>query len=160
MQAESLTQAQIDLLIACPKQADGARARDRQEARHLQRDYRLQSEDGEHSFIAFTRQNVRLTDDFSAGLRWLSPSGVEVILVRCNGSSHAHNNAIEGDRFVGVCHVHRATERYVSVDRTIDTWAQPDESYRTLAGALHRLTNIANIRGIDTEPEHSDLFKP
>lgn len=159
MTTDTISQEQLDALIGCAKRVEGPTGRERQEAQHRSRDYALRSEDGEYSFVAFTRQNVRVADDFSAGLRWIRPSGADVILVRCNGSSHAHRNALEDGGFADRCHVHLATERYVAADRRIETYAEPDDTYRTLAGALHRLTNIANIAGIETVPDHPDLFE-
>lgn len=84
--------------------------------------------------------------------------GEEVILVRCNGSDHPHANALEGERFVGRCHVHTATERYASVGRKIESFARVEAAYRTLEGALHHLVELANISGLDTKPDQPSLF--
>lgn len=160
MAVDILSTAQLEALIGCPKRVENTSARRRQDAQHYRLDYSARSETGDDAFVIFTRQNIRIADDYSAGLRWRSPSGEEVILVRCNGSSHRHSNALEAESFVDRCHAHWATERYASAGRRIDTYAQPVDAYGSLDGALHYLTRIANISGLDTTPDTQDLFKP
>jgi Domain of unknown function DUF1828 len=51
--------------------------------------------------VIFTRQSTVIASCFSAGLRWKSKTGEDVILLRCNGADHEHFNAIERERSVG-----------------------------------------------------------
>lgn len=158
MAIESLTDAQISELIRCPKQVGRTNPRSRVEGKHMRRDFSAASLDGSHEFVIFTRQSTVIPDNYSAGLRWKSKTGVEVILVRCNGGDHAHFNAVEGERFEGRCHVHLATERYASVGRKIESFARIEDDYKTLQGALDHLARIANISGLDTQPDERSLF--
>lgn len=158
MAIDSLTQAQIEELIACQKQVERPHVRTRQDGRHTRRDFDAHSADGRHEFVVFTRQSTVIPQSFSAGLRWRSKTGEDVILVRCNGSDHEHFNAIEAQKFTGQCHVHMATERYAAAGRKIESFARPDKGYRTLDGALHSLTQLAHITGLDTKPDELDLF--
>ena len=101
MSVLTLTDAQIDDLLRVPKRVQNPASRERQDGKHLRRDFRVVSEDGRHEFVLFTRQSTIIKNGFSAGLRWRSKTGEEVILLRCNGSDHAHVNALERDRFEG-----------------------------------------------------------
>jgi hypothetical protein len=158
MAVESLTDEQIADLLGCPKQVDRANPRSRQDGKHLRRDFDARSVDDRHYFVIFTRQSTVIPESFSAGLRWKSKTGEEVMLLRCNGSDHEHFNAIEGMRFSGTCHVHKATERYAAAGRKVESFALPDTAYRSLNGALHHLAQLANISGLDTQPDTPDLF--
>jgi hypothetical protein len=158
MSLVTLTDAQIAELLSCPKRVENPAARQKAEGKHLRRDFRVVSDDGRHDFILFTRQSTVISDNFSAGLRWKSKTGEEVILARCNGSDHPHGNSIEREGFGAQTHVHRATERYILAGKKAESFAQPTTAYRTLAGALHELTRLANVRGLETEPDEADLF--
>ncbi len=54
------------------------------------------------------RQSILDPYDFSVILTVIRSEG-SLNLRRHNGTSHAHSNPIEGERFQGVCHVHEAT---------------------------------------------------
>ena len=158
MAIDSLTEEQIFELITCQKQVEKANTKLRQEGKHERRDFTARSQDGRHAFVIFTRQSTVIAESFSAGLRWKSKTGEEVILVRCNGSDHEHFNAIEGERFSGKCHVHTATDRYAVAGRKIESFARAEFTYRTLNGALHHLVQLTNVSGLDTQPDAPDLF--
>ena len=158
MAIDNLTDQRIGELIDCAKIVQRPNVRSKIEGKHERRDIAVRSVDDEHEFILFTRQSILLSNGFTAGLRWKSKSGEEIILLRCNGSDHEHMNAIERQRFADTCHVHRATERYAVAGRRVETFAVVDSSYRTLGGALHRLVEIAHISGLDTQPDEHDLF--
>ncbi len=117
----------------------------------MRRDYRVVSEDGEHRFALFTRQSTKITDGFSAGLLWHAKTGEEVMLLRCNGSDHAHPNTLERERIEFRCHVHTATERYIQANRKAEGYAQETQAYQTVTGALHYLVQHANIQGLKTD---------
>lgn len=159
MAVDSLTDGRIAELIACRKHVERANQKLRPEGKHLRRDFIAKSVDERHEFVIFTRQSTVIPESFSAGLRWKSKTGEEVILLRCNGSDHEHTNTIEGEKFSGRCHVHTATERYASLGKKIDSFAQPEGAYRTLDGALHHLAQLAEICGLDTQADNSGLFE-
>ena len=162
MGIETLTDEKIAQLLACTKRVENPQARERQEGKHLRRDYRVVSDDGEHRFALFTRQSTKIADSFSAGLIWHAKSGDEIVLLRCNGSDHPHPNLLERMRIEFKCHVHVATERYIQANRKPEAYAEETQTYHTLAGALHHLVQCAHIQGLKTEADvepHPDLFK-
>lgn len=61
------------------------------------------SEDG--ALFVYVRQNLRRVEDYSTGLRWVSPRARPQMLVRVNGPSHVHGNP-DGAKLVQVAHVH------------------------------------------------------
>jgi len=136
-----------------PSASKTPQAREKQEGKHLRRDYRVVSDDGEHHFALFTRQSTRIAEGFSAGLLWHAKTGEEVILLRCNGSDHPHPNALERERIEFQYHVHLATERYIQANRKPEGYAEETQAYRTLAGALHHLAQRAHIQGLQTQPD-------
>jgi len=158
MSIEALNQAEIDALITCPKHVTNPSSRPKTEGKHIRRDYQVASVDGRHDFVLFTRQSTMITESFSAGLRWRSKTGEEVILMRCNGADHTHGNAIERTRFELRRHVHRATERYLAAGRKVESFAEVTDAYHTLEGALHHLLQLTSISGLNTGPDENDLF--
>lgn len=158
MPIENLSQAEIDALIACPKRVRNPGCREKTKGKHVERDYLVLSRDEKHEFVVFTRQSLLIQDNYSAGLRWRSKTGDEVILMRCNGPDHEHFNPVERVRFAGRCHVHRATERYLALGRKAEAYAEVTEAYETLSGALHHLAQLASIEGLATQPDEPDLF--
>ena len=158
MSLVTLTDAQIQDFVSCRKRVENPGSKVRTEGKHVRRDFRVVSEDGRHEFVLFTRQSTVISDNFSAGLRWKSKTGEEVILMRCNGSDHPHGNSMERDEFGAQTHVHLATERYIMAGKKAESFAKPTENYTTLAGALHELLRLANIVGLETKPDEPDLF--
>jgi hypothetical protein len=158
MSVLTLTDAQIDDLLRMPKRVQNPASREREDGKHLRRDFRVVSEDGRHEFVLFTRQSTIIRNGFSAGLRWRSKTGEEVILLRCNGSDHAHVNALERDRFEAKFHVHRASEQYILAGKRSEGRAEPTDAFRTLGGALHEVMRLANISGLSSKADEDDLF--
>jgi hypothetical protein len=158
MSLVTLTDAQIQDLVSCSKRVENPRSKVRREGKHERRDYRVLSDDGRYEFVLFTRQSTVISDSFTAGLRWKSKTGEEVILMRCNGSDHPHGNAIERNEFGAQTHVHHATERYIVAGKKPESFAQPTENYTNLVGALQELVRLANIAGLETKPDQPDLF--
>lgn len=162
MGIETLTDAKIAQLLTVPKRVENPQAREKPEGKHLRRDFRVVSDDGEYRFALFTRQSTRITEGFSAGLLWHAKTGEEVMLLRCNGSDHPHPNVLEHERIEYQCHMHLATERYIQVNRKPEGYAQETQGYHTLTGALHHLVQEAHIQGLRTEPDgpqQSGLFE-
>lgn len=158
MAVDSLTDEEIAELLRCAKRVENPGSKQRTEGKHVRKDFRVVSVDSRHQFVLFTRQSTVIHESYSAGLRWKSKTGEEVILVRCNGADHPHSNAIERESFSAQCHIHRATERYIMEGRKAESFAQPSKTYRTLAGALHYLIELANITGLSAKPDEADLF--
>ncbi len=119
MSKEHLTDVRIDELIRMEKKVTNPHARQKTVGRHLRTDYRVVSRDHRHEFSLYTRQSTRLRTSYSADLRWLPGDSEGVTLMRCNGSSHEHTNAFEGDKISFKCHVHVATERYLCANKHV-----------------------------------------
>lgn len=144
-----LSDHEIDRLLSMPKAVTNPRARWKEQKGSNQQTFDVQSDDGEHKFKLFVRQNMRLPDNFSCGLRYLHPSGETVTLTRYNGSDHPHENPLEGGRFDGICHIHRATQRYMEAGRKSEHFAEPTDRYSNVEGALRALIQDCNISGIE-----------
>lgn len=158
MGVDALTDGEIRMLLASSKRVQNPASKVRTEGKHQRRDFRVLSEDGQHEFVLFTRQSLLIAENFSAGLRWKSKTGEEVILMRCNGADHSHRNSIERTVFDPACHVHTATERYIAIGKKSEGFAEVSSAYRSLDGALHHLVVSANISGLATKPDQPDLF--
>ena len=158
MSFESLSDERIELLVKMPKRVTNPKAREVSDANHLKRDYTVKSEDGIEDFVLFLRQNKTVTDDFTCGLRWIAPGSEDLILARYNGASHSHPNRLEGNTLDFVPHIHRATERYLQANRKAEGFAVGTSRYTTMSGALHELVNDLHITGLDTRPDHPELF--
>ena len=162
MGTETLTDAMIIDLLSCAKRVENPKAKERIEGKHTRRDFNVVSVDEKHRFSVFTRQSSTIPDAYSAGLLWHSKTGEDVTLLRCNGSNHDHPNPLERTRIDHRCHVHKATERYISVGKKPETFATETTEYNSLAGALHKLARLANIQGLGASPHdraQSDMFE-
>lgn len=154
----TLTDAQIMALIEEPKRVLNPASRERKEGKHARRDFRVIGAASAQEFTLFTRQSLVIHSGFSAGLRWHAKSGEEIMLIRCNGPDHNHVNAIERQRLPFQCHVHQASERYLTAGRRGEGYAVPSTAFKTLNGALRELMRLANITGLLIEADEPDLF--
>jgi len=157
MSIESISQDKIDELIAMPKRIRNPNARVVVKAQHQQVNYHVVGAD-EFVFNLYSRQNTNIPEDFSCGLSWNTPSGEVLTLARYNGPSHAHENKIEGEKLGFVCHIHRVTSRYLEAGKKAEGYAEGTTRYETLRGALYCLVTDCNISGIQTIPDHPNLF--
>ena len=158
MSLETLNDTKIHELITCFKRVINPTTKEKLIDKDLRKDYRVSSSDYLHEFILFTRQNTLIPESFTAGLRWKSKTGEEIILMRCNGSDHIYGNKIEKTMFGPVCHVHSATERYILAGKKVESFAEETTKYETLEGALNHLVKLANITGIVTNPDQPKLL--
>lgn len=143
-----LTDEQIGHLLATPKRVTTLKARWRIQKSSNQRNFELESEDGNMHFVLYLRQNLRIKESFSCGLLYLHPSGDKVTLTRYNGSDHDHYNPLDGSRAIGCCHIHRATERYMTIGRKAEHFAEGTNRYSDLYGALRAIVTDCMISGI------------
>lgn len=157
MAIESFTDEQIHDLLVMQKSVINPNAKGIVECKHLKTNYKVVGPEGA-TFILYLRQHQIIEDHFSCGLRWTTPSGDTLTLVRYNGSSHSHPNKIEKMRLGYVCHIHRATQRYIAAGKKPDGYAEATLRYQTLAGALHCLTQDCRISGIQTKSDELPLF--
>ena len=106
--------------------------------------------DSGSEFRLITRQSAHAPLDFSVILGVLVPRSSRIFrLLRYNGRSHPHTNAIEGDRFYDF-HIHRATERYQEKGQKEESYAEMTDRYRDLDGALTCMIEDAGFD--DPEP--------
>lgn len=111
MSFESLSDEKIKQLIEQPKLVTNPGAREMDDGGYLRRDFKVVSAAGdEQVFRLFTRQNKKVSNDFSCGLQWLAPGTDGLTLLRYNGPSHSHPNKLEREYLDHVWHIHRATE--------------------------------------------------
>lgn len=90
------------------------------------------------------RQSILDPYDFSVILTVIRPQG-SLNLRRHNGTSHAHSNPIEGDRFQGVCHVHEASERYQRRGSDAEHFARPTTDFSDLATAVISMLHVVSF---------------
>lgn len=110
----------------------------------IERQLELSGADGT-TFRLILRRNASDPTDFSAILA-VNDQRLDrlFILRRCDGSSHRHRNAIEGDNFRDF-HIHEATERYQLGGFREDGFAQPTNRYADADGALRCLLSDAHF---------------
>lgn len=158
MGLESITQKQIDELIAMEKCVTNPRAREKTKGQHTERDFKLVDSRNEHSFKVFVRAHIILKNNFSCGLLWYIPSGETLTLRRYNGSSHSHKNHLENVRFAENCHIHKAKETYIAAGIKADGFAEETDRYDNVETALQCLILDCNISGFHGLNNQQNLF--
>ena len=84
--------------------------------------------------------------DWSTGLIYTDYDERSYPVLRCNGAHQTvHTNALEGDSFIGVRHIHFLTQRYQEAGILNSGYAEPTDAYTTLEGALDHLADLANL---------------
>lgn len=155
-----LTDEQIERLLTCAKRITNPGTRWKTQQGVRQRNFKVKADSGEDMHL-FLRQNTKIPENFSCGLRCIMPNGDSVMLARYNGSNHPHRNPIERTEFSFQCHIHKATERYIAIGRKSEHYAEPTTRYTNLDGAFLALTadcNISGMPGNDDESPIEDLF--
>jgi len=154
MDHKSLTDSIIDRLLLEPKLIKTRRAKDTIKAKHMERNYDVSSADGSNSYTLIFRQSTVIPENFSCGLIWHANPSNRVILTRYNGPGHPHSNPIEDEQFELSCHIHRATERYVSIGRKAEHYAVKTDKYKNANDALICLMRDCNIAGFNISEEN------
>jgi hypothetical protein len=142
---QSLTDEIIKLLLTSPKTIKSKRPKEVLKARHTEKNLDVITDDGKHSFTLIIRQSTSISDNFTCGLLWHAAAGQKIMLTRYNGSDHPHANPLEDESFEFACHIHRATERYISIGRKPEHYAQPTTRYQNVDDALKCLMDDCNI---------------
>ena len=153
MDPDNLTDEQIGNLLATPKRIRNPKARDVPKAKHIEKNFEVESEDRANQFVLITRQSTVIAGNFSCGLIWQVRPGHRVILTRYNGFDHAHANPLERQTFEFQCHIHRATTRYIHAGRKAEMFAEVTQRYATLSDALKCLTDDCGISGLPRSPD-------
>ncbi len=159
MGLETLTDEKIFDLLQIRKRVTNPGIRQKEQGKHTQRDWKaVDDETGDLNFSLFTRQHLHLENDFSTGLIWHMPSGETVTLCRYNGPSHRHRNTIEGKQIDYICHIHKASERYIRAGKKPEIFAEETDRYHSLKGALYCLLLDCNIHGVQSIPDEPRLL--
>jgi len=152
MAIEEITSGKLDELKQMPKRVTNPQARERLEEKHKRIDYEVIAKQEPYKFRIYLRQNILYPDDFSCGIRWMMPSGETLTLARYNGCSHIH------DDIEYKYHIHCATEVAIQQGRKPESHADHTNQYHTIKGALHCLLTDFNITGLESKPDHPELF--
>lgn len=142
-----LTDSEIAALLSMHKTVTNPRARWKQQRGSKQMNYKVKSTCGKN-FVLYLRQNVRLEEHFSCGLKYCHPEGKhkDVTLCRYNGSDHVHENPLDGKgKIENQCHIHRATQRYMAAGRKAEHYAETTDRYDDLQGAVLALCQDCHI---------------
>ncbi len=123
----------------------------REKRGQVERQLELSGADGT-TFRLIVRRNESDPTDFSAILA-VDDQRLDrlFILRRCDGPSHRHRNAIEGNSFRDF-HIHEATERYQLGGFREDGFARPTNRYGDADGALRCLFTDAHFDLPTNEP--------
>lgn len=155
MEILNITDDQIKDLLSMPKSITNPGARWKELGRTKLKDYSVLSDDGAYKFAVFVRQSTRLINSFSAGLLWHNGED-NLVLMRCNGSSHVHGNKLEREVIRMAPHIHIATARYISIGKKSEGFAEETSAYNSVDGALAVLFQRCNIR----DPRHQSPAQP
>lgn len=149
MNSVNITDQQIENLLSMAKYIVNPTARQKTELKHARLNYSIRAKDTDDVFELFLRQSIKISDSFTCGLKWIPPSGDELILVRYNGSSHEHTNFFERNVISYACHIHMAKARYINAGKKDEGYAEETNRYSTLQGALLCVLEDCNITGLD-----------
>lgn len=153
MAFEGITDERIHQLISIPKRVLNPNARERLIHQNYHKDFTVEGLKEDYRFVLFVRRNRKDPTNFSVGLRWRAPGGLELMLRRYNGSSHRH------PPHEYVCHIHTASARAIEEGRSkAEFYAEATERYSTAEGALACLLSDCNISGLRASPDNGDLF--
>ena len=151
MAFESITDEKIKYLLECNKRiAPDSKESQKKANGYIQKTYMVKSEDGNHYFEIYTRENKRegLEDDFSCSITY-KVNGETITLKRYNGASHEHTNKIEKEKISYKPHIHIATERYIKMNQKPEGFAESTERYISFAEAFNCLIKDCKISGIE-----------
>lgn len=140
-----LSDAEIAALITCPKVTDKPpRRQPKLERGSLRNDADLISQDQQHHFHMFIRQNAELIEDFSVGLIYRPLDGSDSIdLFRCNGQHGGHRSFPLDKSWHSSYHIHRATASAMDAGLRANLDASLCDAYASFEEALeHFLTTI------------------
>lgn len=113
---------------------------------HKKKEVRVSNARGEKVFVVFWRQNSRNQLDFTVGLAYEVPgSNARINLIRCNGNSHFHEDAISGQKINFDFHIHRAREECVQLGSEPECFAQSTNKYNNIDDGFAFLCVLSNI---------------
>jgi len=144
MANRTYSQKELDDLVLCPKDIKSS-IRKKLKDRRADISFSLRSQDGEHSFRVFASRSIEVERNFSVGLTYLPPEGVDFNVIRCNGDHGSHtNHVIDARQFEGF-HIHRAMAEAFVADEYAECWATPTTAYSEMAGAIRHPLTMAHV---------------
>lgn len=151
------TDEELSELRAMPKRVlnPGARwvEKPRNRPVHRQRTLRVSGQsDANPEFSIYQRQSIRDDSDFSCGILFITPGARPLTLARYNGPSHIHED-IEYQS-----HIHRASERAMSIGKRPESEAKATSRFETLEGALACLVEDYSLSGIQVKHDQPRLL--
>ena len=157
MNIKLYTDTELAALRSMPKRVTNPRARWSEKPRvnpgHRQRIFQARGHgDEKDRFSIYLRQNLNDESDFSCGISYLPHGSQSLTLARYNGPSHEHGEIVYRT------HIHRATERAIAMGKKPESEADKTDRFTTLEGALARLIEDFNLRGISAEPDKPRLL--
>lgn len=147
MAPDDLDDVGIARLLEIPKTVKHRPKKARSKPGHHQWEWQIDSVDGVYCFAVYARLSQDNPEDFSCGIRWVMPTGEDLILMRCNGPSHIHVNRLERSRLEFIAHRHLATERYLRAGLSVDGYAEPCAEFMTISQALQVVARKCSIEG-------------
>jgi len=147
MSFESLTQDQISDLIKCEKRLIKASRKITINKVEMGSFDLVATDQSGYKFSVYSRQNLRLPNDYSCGIHWLV-DGERFTFRRYNGSNHNHRNKLQKTSIGFVTHMHTASEMYIRANLKPEGFAEPCDRYKTLNGALMCLVFDLKIIGM------------
>ena len=146
---KSYSDAEIDLLIQCPKVVSvSPKHIDSLDKGHYRNNMELRSVDGQYSFSVFMRRHEFFAENFSIGLKYhpFDTPG-SFVIVRLNGP---HGEHIDGwdDFDTPHCgyHIHKAKNENLEKGRRAEIYAELTTEYSNYNDALLYLLRYCNIR--------------
>lgn len=158
MSFESVTDEKLQKLRGMRKRVTNPQVRKKAKEGHEEINYLAINADApnleevQHRFTIYVRKNCLDAKGFSCGILWQAPGGELLTLARYNGANHRHDPAVYQ------CHVHKLREQDLRQGKKAPVFVEVTDSYDTVEGALHQLTQDFNVSGIRTTPDHPDLF--
>lgn len=149
--SQPFTDADLDRLIRCPKRFTSPPSPQlRLERGHYRNDGKLESEDGQHSFAFFVRQNKVFQENYSIGLEYEPGDGrARFILIRYNGPHGAYGGDSGPNSHHNVAHVHRTTQETLSNGRRPDSHIEPTNAFVSYEEALGQFVRHSGIMDSD-----------
>ena len=162
MPVAQLLDKDIDDLIAIPKYLP---TEYRNKLRMRARPYSDKHEEGQFeiedrtlgTFRVVLRKNRLNLLDFSAILCFIPQERIKIFRLRRYNGVHKHTNKMEQITF-RTFHVHYASQRYQEAGWDIDAYAEPNEKYTTIGGALELLLDECSFVRPENERIQSKML--
>jgi hypothetical protein len=142
-----MTERDIERLITMPKRIIEASSKEfKEEYRHLRKDFKLQSIEGNYYFRMFIRRHKEFQENFSIGLDLLPSAERGMPLIRCNGPHYVSEDILRPDPHYAY-HIHKPNSDDIEKELRKLSFSEITESFNSYEKALDyfiKRTNIIN----------------